>query len=460
MNKINQIETKTGTFRRSAAKAAMVLGLSTLVSGCYFYPAALHDFQRNDGTTPWWCKGSPNLGEDECLSFSLNLDSALATGNPYRKLSSLTAAGGAEVVNRPANIGVAYTRVATPTAFNPNSPNVFLYEGSGSDSRLVGIAWEIDSATAPDGFAGDRDVWSQNPTTGNWWLAAWVVRGYENHPNVFAASHPCLTSTSTILTSTNDACFTTSHTEPFDVLVSNDDGYDAEGIDALVEGLYALPNVTVHVVAPLTNQSGGGGSTTPDPYTISGSDVTTISGRPATAVSSTDPAKADGSAWPADAVKYALALDHMSLSPELVVTGTNQGQNMGSVVGLSGTVGAARFARKSNVPAIASSQGGINPPNDFPTGVAATLALVEEWRLGHTVMGNKTVLNINIPTCAPGFFVRGTVQTVVVKSTANYSVQDCASTAPASSVINDIDAFNKGFIGITDVGVSKPPNWP
>lgn len=459
MNKINQIGTKTGNFRRSAARTAVLLGLSTLVSGCYFYSTATRDYARNDGTTPWWCKGSPDLEQQECLAFSLNLDNDMGATGKYRKLSNLTADGGAEVVSRPANIGVAYTRIATPTAFDPNSPNVILYEGSGPDSRRVGFAWEIDSATAPDGFAGDRDVWSQDATTGNWWLTAWVVRGYENHPNVFAASHPCLTSTSTILTSTNDACFTASHTEPFEVLVSNDDGYDAEGIDALVEGLYALPNVTVHVVAPLYNQSGGGGNTTPAPYTLSGEDVTTLSGRAATAVSTNDPAKVDGSAWPADSVKFALDFSQMSLSPELVVSGINQGQNMGSLTNLSGTVGAARMARTSGVPAIASSQGGFSPPHDYPTGVTATLALVEEWRLGHTVNTNKSVLNINIPTCAPGY-VRGTVQTVVVKNAANYTLLDCASTAPASSVISDIDAYNKGFIGIADVGVSKPPNWP
>ena len=133
---------------------------------------------------------------------------------------------------------------------------------------------------------------------------------------------------------------------------------------------------------------------------------------------------------------------------------------MGSVVGASGTVGAARTARRNGVPAIATSQGGISPPNDFPTGVTATLALLEEWRLGRTVNTNNSVLNINIPTCASGYTVRGTLQTVVATNAAMYNLQDCSSTALASSVISDIDAFHKGFISITDVGVTKPPNWP
>jgi hypothetical protein len=86
--------------------------------------------------------------------------------------------------------------------------------------------------------------------------------------------------------------------------------------------------------------------------------------------------------------------------------------------------------------------------------------LIEEWRLGRTVNTPNSVLNINIPTCLSGYVVRGTVQTVVATNATNYNVQDCSSTAPANSVISDIDAFNKGFIGIADVGVSKPPNWP
>jgi len=460
MNKINQIGTKTGQLRRSAAKTAMLLGLVTMVSGCYFLPSAVRDYARPGGTTPWWCKGSPDLNQTDCQNFSLNLDFDMFVAAPYPKLSNLTAGGGAEVVNRPANIGVAYTKVPTPTTFDPNSPNVFLYDGNSPTSRLVGFAWEIDSDTAPAGFVGGRDVWSQDGTTGNWWLTAWVVRGHENHPNVFAASHPCLTSSGSILTSTTDACFTASHTEPFEVLVTNDDGYAAGGIDAVVEALWAMPNSTIHVVAPLANQSGGGGNITNAPYVISGSAVTTFSGKPATAVSSNDPAKLpSGSAWPADAVLYALRVSDLSLSPELVVSGINEGQNMGSVTPFSGTVGAARRARSNGVPAIASSQG-LGAPADFPTGAAATLALVEEWRLGRTVNTTNSVLNINIPTCAPGYLVRGTVQTVVATNATNYTLQDCSSTAPANTVISDIDAFNKGFIGIADVGVTKPPNWP
>ena len=47
------------------------------------------------------------------------------------------------------------------------------------------------------------------------------------------------------------------------VLVTNDDGVSAPGIDALVQALRTSKNTKVVVVAPATNQSGSGGKTTP-----------------------------------------------------------------------------------------------------------------------------------------------------------------------------------------------------
>ncbi len=451
MNKINEIGIKT----------VLLLALAMSVSGCY-YKAANRDFQRPGGTAPWWCASSP--AKPACLDLSLSFDIALSEMSPYATLANFTADGGTEIADRPDDIGVAYTNVfptPAPGDFVPSEPNVLLYDGSLPTSRLVGIAWEIDSATAPEGFAGAGDVWSQDATTGHWWLTAWVVRGYENHPNVFAATHPCLTSTGSTLTSTQNQCFIDSHTEPFEILVTNDDGYAAPGINALVEGLYGLPNVVVNVVAPSANQSGVGESETGTGYVVSGSPdglLTTLSGKPVTAVYSNDPTR-NGIGSPVDAVRYAMRTQ--KLSPEIVLSGINAGQNMGSITDLSGTVGAARIARRSaGVPAIASSQGRLVAPWDWPSGVTATLALLEEWRLGRTVNTNSSVLNINTPTCATGLFPRGTVQTVVAQDDVGWSVQNCSSTETPASVISDIDAFNKGFISIADVGANKPPNWP
>src|SRR3954447_11913401 len=66
------------------------------------------------------------------------------------------------------------------------------------------------------------------------------------------------------------------------VLVTNDDGVGAPGIDALVERLRTLPNVELTVVAPATNQSGTADRFSTTPLTTTS--ATTQHGYPATAV--------------------------------------------------------------------------------------------------------------------------------------------------------------------------------
>jgi 5'-nucleotidase len=389
---------------------------------------------------------------------SLQLDLADYYSKPYQTLADVPNA--TAIANQPADIGYAVVLPGAPATFVPHHPNVLLYTGNTPDSQLAGVAWHILGAE-PEGFPGERDVWSES-APGEWWLNAWVVRGHEYDSNVFAPNHPCLLDGGPRLNSTQDQCFRDSHLVPLEIVVTNDDGYAAPGIGALVDGLKNLdPPVTIHVVAPFANQSGSSDQTTQPPHTLSASSVT-VSGLLGTAISSTDlAAPRNGSGSPADTVLYALNTLH--LSPEIVLSGINTGQNIGFLSSLSGTVGAARMARRNYVAGIASSQGGFSAPNDFPAGVAATLALLEEWRLGRTVNTHESVLGINIPTCAPGSSIRGTLQTVVAPtlgSGQSYVTQDCTSTVPVIDIHDDIDAFNNGFIGITDLGLDQPSNWP
>ena len=129
------------------------------------------------------------------------------------------------------------------------------------------------------------------------------------------------------------------------VLVTNDDGVGAPGINAVVQGLRTLPKTQVTVVAPLMNQSGTGGKTTPGKLTVT--KATTASGYPARAVAG----------YPADTVTWAVKDHGISFRPDLVVSGINFGQNIGPLADLSGTVGAARAAVKLGIPALAASQG-------------------------------------------------------------------------------------------------------
>ena len=96
---------------------------------------------------------------------------------------------------------------------------------------------------------------------------------------------------------------------PLHVLVTNDDGVKAPGIDALVRELAANPNLTVTVVAPATNQS-----LTADRFTM-----TSITATPSSTAGAF-PATAIGG-YPADTVLFAVL--QMPQRPDLVVSGIN-----------------------------------------------------------------------------------------------------------------------------------------
>jgi 5'-nucleotidase len=122
------------------------------------------------------------------------------------------------------------------------------------------------------------------------------------------------------------------------ILISNDDGYLAPGIRALADALAPIADIVV--VAPDSNRSGSSNSLTLDrPLTVYRADNGFYS------VNGT----------PSDCVHVALTgiLDYR---PDLVVSGINQGQNMGDDTLYSGTVAAATEAFLFGIPAIAFSQ--------------------------------------------------------------------------------------------------------
>lgn len=122
------------------------------------------------------------------------------------------------------------------------------------------------------------------------------------------------------------------------ILVSNDDGYLAPGIIALVKALRPIAEVVV--VAPDSNRSGSSNSLTLD--------------RPLSVF------RADNGFYfvngtPSDCVHVALT-GGLAFRPDLVVSGINQGQNMGDDTLYSGTVAAATEGYLFGLPAIAFSQ--------------------------------------------------------------------------------------------------------
>ncbi len=223
------------------------------------------------------------------------------------------------------------------------------------------------------------------------------------------------------------------------VLVTNDDGVKAPGIDALVQALRKVSGVTVKVVAPAENQSLSSGKTTAGTMTFTNS--TTASGYPAVAVNGT----------PADSVNVAFAQLHVV--PNVVIAGVNAGQNLGPVVDISGTVGAARVAARIGVPALAVSQG-YAKTYTFAAGAHYAVLWLASVRASLPKGPSSTaagVVSLNVPSCSKGQ-VRGeltlTRQTKLMPRESILGISNCLSKVrPATEVA----AFTDGFATLVAV---------
>lgn len=121
------------------------------------------------------------------------------------------------------------------------------------------------------------------------------------------------------------------------IVLTNDDGIDAPGLEALAEAARCLGGETV-VVAPAEPHSGCGHRvTTSGPL----------------AAEQTGPGRFRVHGTPADCVRLALA--HLVPDAGLVLSGINAGGNLGADVHRSGTVAAAREAALHGRPAVAAS---------------------------------------------------------------------------------------------------------
>jgi 5'-nucleotidase len=170
------------------------------------------------------------------------------------------------------------------------------------------------------------------------------------------------------------------------ILLTNDDGIFAPGLQALHEELRLLGEVAV--VAPDSEQSAVGHSITLiNPLRVK--KVTLKGGGQGWAVSGT----------PADCVKIALA-ELLPEAPELVVSGINLGPNVGINVLYSGTVSAATEASILGIRGLALSLNSYSPNADFAAAARLareTLARLRDWAGWH----NGVCLNVNLPALPP-----------------------------------------------------------
>ena len=161
------------------------------------------------------------------------------------------------------------------------------------------------------------------------------------------------------------------------ILLTNDDGIEAEGLKTLERVLKDLAHLIV--VAPDQERSAVSHGLTlrtplhlkdvgPDHYVINGT--------------------------PADCVIYALR--HLFVQfPDLVISGINHGANLGDDIMYSGTVAAAREASAHGVPSLAVSQAYDEKPIRFKEGAAYARDLVEA--LLQNGLSGEICLNVNFP---------------------------------------------------------------
>lgn len=166
------------------------------------------------------------------------------------------------------------------------------------------------------------------------------------------------------------------------ILVTNDDGIDAVGIKTLVESLKPFGNI--YVVAPDSEKSAvGHGITMHQPLRVKRME-NFISGVTAWSISGT----------PSDCVK--IGVEHLlEQRPDMLVSGINNGGNLGTDVLYSGTVSAAVEGALHRIPSIALSLAGKGVLR-YDVAAHYLPGLMEEI-MGHDEL-NRSLLNINIPS--------------------------------------------------------------
>lgn len=230
--------------------------------------------------------------------------------------------------------------------------------------------------------------------------------------------------------------------QSYRILLSNDDGIDSELLAILRQELAALPNVEVVVAAPHVNASGSSHSSTSPPMIV-------------------EQIYRDGALFgyavhgtPADAVRFGIIELGKEIPFDLVVSGINEGANVGDVSHLSGTVGAAMEGIYLGVPAIAVSQ----EVRDVNTTASAkfTAQIVSRYQQEGAPEG--ILVSINIPS--------GPLQGIAVRPMGDSYLQTAAYTllersgsrsnyarerviVQSTDTSSDTYAYQQGYVTIT-----------
>ncbi len=233
------------------------------------------------------------------------------------------------------------------------------------------------------------------------------------------------------------------------ILLSNDDGYFAPGLAALHAALEGLGEITV--VAPERNRSGASNSLTLD--------------RPLNLRSAANGFRyVNGT--PTDCVHLAVTglLDH---TPDIIVSGINNGANMGDDTIYSGTVAAATEGYLLGIPSIAVSLTSFEGKH-FATAGQIARELVE--RCLQRPFSEPVLLNVNVPDL-PAEAIKGTkvtrlgrrhraegaIKTQTPRGETVYWIGPAGPAADAGEG-TDFHATEHGFVSVTPLQVDLTHN--
>jgi 5'-nucleotidase len=171
----------------------------------------------------------------------------------------------------------------------------------------------------------------------------------------------------------------------YKIVVTNDDGYEANGLKHLVDSLKELEGVSVTVVAPANEKSACGHSLT----------LT----KPLRFVSVDDDFYKLEDGTPTDCIYLSLSALFHDEKPDLVVSGINRGSNMGEDITYSGTCAGAMEGVLHGIPSIAISQvmDFSDPSGDFTLAGKTIKYIVQKIKEGRFPLPQREFLNINIP---------------------------------------------------------------
>jgi 5'-nucleotidase len=228
------------------------------------------------------------------------------------------------------------------------------------------------------------------------------------------------------------------------ILVTNDDGVKAPGIQALADAMCELGEVSV--IAPATNQSASGHKKTL--FQDLRVEQTTLLDEqtPALAVYGS----------PADCIALT-ALGMNRWPANIVVSGINRGANMGQDITYSGTVSAALEATIHGVPAVAVSLDNAQATSVEAYATAARVAIRVVRKVLDKGLPPLTILNLNLPANGQVNAIRLTRQGIRIyndkleKNGDIYRIVGPAPTGVTDEEGTDLWAVHNGFASLTPI---------